>query len=206
MAYATTDGSAVYGYIDITVTAKPVQTEFDADMSAGSNSMSVTVNGNAAVKVGTSKAAGSMTITIGEGATKLSFYATGWNGTSTVINLSGATFGTSSFALSADSGIAGSGNAYTLNGNEDDYYFETTLADITEETDITVSASTRFALWNAKYYTVAVDPIYPTAISLTTGSNSVAIGGTTSIEVGYTPADTNVKNVTFSHYCDSRSR
>ena len=193
-----TDGSAVYGYIDITVTAKPVQTEFDADMSAGSNSMSVTVNGNAAVKVGTSKAAGSMTITIGEGATKLSFYAAGWNGTNTVINLSGATFGTSSFALSADSGIAGSGNAYTLSGNEDDYYFETTLADITEETDITISASTRFALWNAKYYTVAVDSIYPTTISLTAGSNSVAIGGTTSTEVGYTPADTNVKNVTFS--------
>ena len=193
-----TDGSAVYGYIDITVTAKPVQTEFDADMTAGSNSMAVTVDGNAGVKVGTSKAAGSMTISVGAGATKLSFYAAGWNGTSTVINLSGATLGTSSFSLTADSGISGSGSAYTLSGNEEDYYFETTLSNVNQDTDITVSASTRFALWNAKYYTVAVDPVYPTSISLSVGSNSVAIGGTTSVEVNYSPADTNIKNVTFS--------
>ena len=191
------DGSTVYGYIDITVTAKPIQTEFDADMAAGTNSMSVTVNGNSGVKVGTSKAAGSMTITVGEGATKLSFYAAGWNGTSTVINLSGATFGTSSFSLTADSGISGSGSDYTLSGTESDYYFETTLSGINSETDITVSASTRFALWNAKYYTVQVDPVYPTSISLV-GDTSVSIGGTLGLEVNYTPADTNVKNVSFS--------
>jgi len=193
-----TDGSAVYGYIDITVTAKPAQSDFDAEMTAGSNSMSCTVDGNSGVKVGTSKAAGSMTITVGAGATRLSFYAAGWNGTSTVINLSGATVGTSSFSLTADSGISGSGSAYTLSGTESDYYYETTLSGITSETDITVSASTRFALWKAKYYTTAVDPVYPTAISLTAGSNSVAIGGTTSVEVSYTPSDTNVKNVSFS--------
>lgn len=193
-----TDGSAVFGYIDITVTAKPQQSDFDADMTAGSNSMSCTVDGEAGVKVGTSKAAGSMTITVGEGATRLSFYAAGWNGTSTVINLSGATCGTSSFSLTADSGISGSGNAYTLSGTESDYYFETTLSGITSETDITVSASTRFALWKAKYYTTAVEPVYPTSISLEVGSTSVAIGGTTSVEVSYTPNDTNVKNVTFS--------
>ena len=193
-----TDGSAVYGYIDITVTAKPQQSDFDAEMTAGSNSMAVTVDGNEGVKVGTSKAAGSMTITVGAGATRLSFYAAGWNGTSTVINLTGATCGTSSFSLTADSGISGSGSAYTLSGTESDYYYETTLSGVTEETDITVSASTRFALWKAKYYTTAVEPVYPTSISLEVGSNSVAIGGTTSVEVSYSPADTNVKNVTFS--------
>ena len=193
-----TDGSAVYGYIDITVTAKPQQSEFDADMTAGSNSMVVTVDGNDGVKVGTSKAAGSMTITVGEGATRLSFYAAGWNGTSTVINLSGATCGTSSFSLTADSGISGSGSAYTLSGTESDYYYETTLSGITSETTITVSASTRFALWKAKYYTTQVEPVYPTSISLTAGSNSIAIGGTTAVEVSYTPNDTNVKNVSFS--------
>ena len=193
-----TDGSAVYGYIDITVTAKPQQSDFDADMTAGSNSMACTVDGNDGVKVGTSKAAGSMTITVGAGATRLSFYAAGWNGTNTVINLSGATCGTSSFSLSADSGISGSGNAYTLSGTESDYYYETTLSNINSETEITVSASTRFALWKAKYYTTAVEPVYPTSISLEAGSTSVAIGGTTSIEVSYSPNDTNVKEVTFS--------
>lgn len=193
-----TDGSAVYGYIDITVTAKPQQSEFDATMTPGSNSMACTVSGEDGVKVGTSKAAGSMTISVGAGATRLSFYAAGWNGTSTVINLTGATCGTSSFSLTADSGISGSGSAYTLSGTESDYYFETTLSGITSDTDITVSASTRFALWKAKYYTTAVEPVYPTSISLEVGSSSVAIGGTTSVEVSYTPSDTNVKNVTFS--------
>lgn len=193
-----TDGSAVYGYIDITVTAKPQQDDFDADMTAGSNAMACTVDGNEGVKVGTSKAAGSMTITVGAGATKLSFYAAGWNGTSTVINLSGATCGTSSFSLTADSGISGSGSVYTLSGTESDYYYETTLSNITSETDITVSASTRFALWKAKYYTTAVEPVYPTSISLEAGSSSIAIGGTTSVEVSYSPIDTNVKSVTFS--------
>ncbi len=193
-----TDGSAVYGYIDITVTAKPQQSEFDADMAAGSNSMACTVSGEDGIKVGTSKAAGSMTITVGAGATRLSFYAAGWNGTSTVINLSGATCGTSSFSLTADSGISGSGSAYTLSGTESDYYYETTLTGVTSETVITVSASTRFALWKAKYYTTAVEPVYPTSISVEAGSTSVAIGGTTSLEVSYSPADTNVKNVTFS--------
>ncbi len=193
-----TDGSAVYGYIDITVTAKPQQSEFDAEMTPGTNALSCTVDGNEGVKVATGKASGDMTITVGAGATRLSFYAAGWNGSSTVISLTGATFGTASFSLKADSGIAGSGTAYTLTGNESDYYHETTLSGITEETEITVSASTRFALWKAKYYTTAVEPVYPTSISLEAGSTSVAIGGTTSIEVSYTPNDTNVKNVTFS--------
>ena len=192
------DGSQVYGYIDVTVTPKPQQSEFDADMAAGSNSMACTVSGEDGVKVGTSKAAGSMSIIVGEGATRLSFYAAGWNGTSTVINMTGATLGTSSFSLTADSGISGSGSAYTLSGDENDYYYETTLSGITEETTITVSASTRFALWKAKYYTTQVDPVYPTSISLTTEVSSISIGGTTSVEVGYTPSDTNVKNVTFS--------
>ncbi len=167
-------------------------------MSAGSNAMACTVDGSEGVKVGTSKAAGEMTITVGAGATKLSFYAAGWNGTSTVINLTGATCGTSSFSLTADSGISGSGSSYTLSGTESDYYYETTLTGITEETEITVSASTRFALWKAKYYTTAVEPVYPTGISLEAGSNNISIGSTTSVEVTYTPNDTNVKNVTFS--------
>ena len=192
-----TDGSAVYGYIDITVTAKPQQTEFDADMAAGSNSMACTVDDQDGVKVGTSKASGSMTITVGEGATKLSFYAAGWSGTGTTLSLSGATLGNNSIEILGDSGISGSGSAYSLSGTEADYYCETTLTNVLSETTITITASKRFALWNAKYYTVAVEPVYPTSISLEAGSTSVAIGGTTSLEVSYLPADTNVKNVAF---------
>ena len=193
-----TDGSAVYGYIDITVTAKPQQTEFDAEMTPGSGAMACTVDGNDGVKVGTSKAQGSMTITVGAGATRLSFYAAGWAGTATTLSLTGATLGNSSIEILGDSGISGTGSVYTLSGTESDYYCETTLSGITEDTDITVTSSKRFALWKAKYYTVAVEPVYPTSISLSVGSNSVAIGGTTSVEVSYSPVETNIKNVTFS--------
>lgn len=41
-------------------------------------------------------------------------------------------------------------------------------------------------------------PTYPTSISLSAASNSISIGSTTELTVGYTPSDTNVKNVTYS--------
>ena len=41
-------------------------------------------------------------------------------------------------------------------------------------------------------------PVYPTSISLTAESNSISIGNTTQLTVGYTPSDTNVKEVTYS--------
>ena len=42
-----------------------------------------------------------------------------------------------------------------------------------------------------------VEPVYPTAISLS-GNSSIAIGETAQLTVGYTPETTNMKNVTFS--------
>ena len=42
-----------------------------------------------------------------------------------------------------------------------------------------------------------VSPTYPTEINLT-GNNSISIGETSQLSVGYTPSDTNVKNVTFN--------
>ena len=46
-------------------------------------------------------------------------------------------------------------------------------------------------------------PTYPTSISLSTASSSISIGATTQLTVGYTPADTNVKNVTYSSSSES---
>ena len=192
------DGSQVFGYIDLSVTAKPVQTEFDAAMSVGVSAYDVTVNGETGIRVGTSKANGSMYIVIGKGATKLSFYAAAWNGASTTITLSTSTgtLGTSSIGLTADSGIAGSASDFTLNGDEDNYYYEVALTGINGDTTITVTGDARFVLWSAKYYTTQVDPVYPTSISLA-GTNSISVGGTSQLSVDYLPADTNVKNVTF---------
>ena len=46
--------------------------------------------------------------------------------------------------------------------------------------------------------TPAAETIYPTSISLTALASSISIGGTSQLTVGYTPSDTNVKNVTFT--------
>ena len=193
------DGSSVYGYIDITVTAKPIQTEFDAELTSESNCTSVTVNGNDGIKVGTSKNAGSMTITVGAGATRLTFYAAAWASTNTTLSLTTAsgTIGTNSFALTADANVSGNETIFTLNSAESTYFLETTLSGISSETDITLTAAKRFVVWGAKYYTVQEEPVYPTSITLT-GESSIAIGETSQLTVNYTPAETNVKNVTFT--------
>ena len=46
-------------------------------------------------------------------------------------------------------------------------------------------------------------PTYPTSISLSAESNSISIGATTQLTVGYTPSDTNVKNVTYTSSSES---
>ena len=193
------DGSGVYGYIDLTVTAKPAQTEFEAEFFAGDNASECTVNENDGVKVGTSSNSGDMSFTVGAGATKVSFYAAGWKGSSTTITLSatGVTFNPSaSVALTADDGVSYS-TPFTLQQSESTFYKEVNLSGVSTDTTITVSSSTRFVIWNIRYYTTAVEPVYPTSITLT-GDNTISVGGTTQLTVGYTPLDTNVKHVTYS--------
>ena len=46
-------------------------------------------------------------------------------------------------------------------------------------------------------------PVYPTSISLTAESSSISIAATTQLTVGYTPSDTNVKNVTYTSSSDA---
>ena len=194
------DGSGVYGSCVITVTAAPSTSEFDAELGLGTNASDCTVNDIDGVKVGTSKNSGNMTVTVGAGAVRLTFYAAAWNGSgSPTLSMSGATAGTSSFTLTSDSGVANN-SPFTLSGDVEDYFFETTLSNVTQETTLTFSCAKRFVLWNAKYYTQSAapaDPVYPTAISLS-GTSSIAIGETSQLSVDYTPSTTNVKNVTFS--------
>lgn len=56
--------------------------------------------------------------------------------------------------------------------------------------------------WNGSGST-PVTPTYPTSISLSAESSSISIGATTQLTVGYTPSDTNVKNVTYSSSSES---
>lgn len=126
-----------------------------ATMAAGTNGSACTVNGNDGIKVGTSKKGGDMTITVGSGATSLSFYAAAWNGVSGLsLNLT-MTVGsatTTSFALTADSGVSNN-SPFTLSGTESSYLFTTDLSSVTSESVITLASSTtkRFVVWNATY-------------------------------------------------------
>ena len=127
----------------------------DATMAAGTNGSACTVNDVAGIKCGTSKAGGDMTITVGAGATKLSFYAAAWKGISGLsLNLAadGVTFSPASVSLTADDGISNN-SPFTLVGSPEDFKFEVELTGVTAETTIAVtsSAAKRFVVWGATY-------------------------------------------------------
>ena len=127
----------------------------EATMTAGTNGSACTVNDVAGIKCGTSSKAGDMTITVGAGATKLSFYAAAWNGVSGLsLNLAadGVTFSPASVSLTADAGISNN-TPFTLSGLPEDFKFEVELTGVTAETTIAVtsSAAKRFVVWGASY-------------------------------------------------------
>lgn len=109
----------------------------------------LTVDGQFAIKVGTSSKGGSMSVIVPKGSTMLHVHAAAWNGvTGLSLNISGATTNPTSIALNPDSGVAGSG-PFELEGSVDDYYYAIELSGIDEETEITFTSSTakRFVVW-----------------------------------------------------------
>lgn len=127
-----------------------------ATMAAGTNGSTATVNEQAAIKVGTSRLGGSMTITVGAGATTLEFYAAAWNGVSGLgLMITPANkVVTSAVQLTSDSGISGN-SPFTLTGSESTYKFTIALSNITTETTLTLTGSDtkRFVVWGATYTT-----------------------------------------------------
>ena len=119
------------------------------------------VNDNEGIKCGTTKAAGDMTITVGEGATQLTLYAAAWKGvTDGVVSIAapeGVTVNPASLTLTADDGITNN-SPFTLVGDEENFKFVVTLTGVTEDAVLTLSCAKRFVVWGATYATV------PTAI------------------------------------------
>ena len=152
----------------------------EATMTAGTNGSACTVNDVAGIKCGTSKAGGDMTITVGAGATKLSFYAAAWKGvTDLSLNLAadGVTFSPASVSLTADDGISNN-TPFTLVGSAEAFKFEVELTGVTAETTIAVtsSAAKRFVVWGASYETGEVPPT--PADTYTVAGSDAAIFGT----------------------------
>ena len=137
-----------------------------ATLTAGTNGAAATVNEKTAIKVGTSKKSGDMTITVGAGATTLNLHAVAWSGAAGTIDLSaptGVTLSQTSLSLSANSNISGTGTDYTIE-TEADYLFTITLSGVEAETAITLAGATtsgkakRFVVWEATYETGSTPP------------------------------------------------
>lgn len=158
----------------------------DATIAAGTNGSSAKVIVDdvekEAIKVGTSKLAGDMTITVPSTAKSVSFYGAAWNGKTAVLSISAtnATVDKSSVTLIADTGIANN-SPFTLAGNESDYLVTLNLSNVTGEVVITLATTDtsngRFVVWGATYSTAV-----PTLTSISLDTSNVQtefyVGGT----------------------------
>ena len=129
-----------------------VDVEFEAGVKAQGGDTTF-VNGQKAVKVGTSNDPGTAIITIPAGATKLYFLAAAWSGKACTITLSasGIDFSPTTADLKADAGIANNSPFFTKSGNLEQYLVELELNNVGAETDMTVTATgtnKRFVIWD----------------------------------------------------------
>ena len=141
-----------------TTTIDPTPTEIGI-MGLGDNATEATVNDKPAVKVGTSKLGGNMTITVPSNANKLVVYIAAWRETTALsLDITPSDKIDSSYVnLTPDEGIHDN-SPFTLAGNEEDYKFEFNLINLTEETVFTfgTTAKKRFVIWGATYETASI--------------------------------------------------
>ncbi len=119
-------------------------------------SQEATVNDEADVpvlKLGTSSVAGSATITVPAGTTKIGFYAVAWNKSSAEIELK---LGEEVIGTAAVSGNEGASNdsPYTINVEDASAYYEIAINAVEEaEYTITTNGKKRVIIWGLNYYT-----------------------------------------------------
>ncbi len=122
-------------------------------MTAGTNSSAanVVIGGTKydAIKAGTSRSSGTMTVKVPKGTTKLHIHAAAWKGKSVTISISGATVSPKEISLSGDSGLTGGGDTFTLAGDPTSYYYEIGLSGVETETTLTLTPKTniRFVIF-----------------------------------------------------------
>lgn len=103
------------------------------------------------IKAGTGSVAGAWQVTVPANTTKLHLHLAGWNGENVTLSVTPSGY-SNDIALTANSGISGSGSTYTFSGDPstDSYYKVITFADPLEEAvTLTFSASSgkRFVVW-----------------------------------------------------------
>lgn len=151
LTVSTTAEVATKSYT-VTLTHKGVSAAGTEDFSSsvewtlGTNAFSekATVNGVADVpvlKIGTSKKAGSATLKIPAGTTKVSFYGVAWKGKTATIKASVGETQVATQALAANEGAANT-TPYTLAVEDTDKYTITLPAKLEADTDVTVTTTT----------------------------------------------------------------
>lgn len=113
--------------------------------SSGNSKQSATINGESVdnlLKLGSSSKAGTATLHIPAGVSRVGFYAVCWKGQTTEIEFSGATV--SPVPVNDNTGATGN-PPYTMTVTEDDYY----VIDVntSEALDLGVTASKRIVIW-----------------------------------------------------------
>lgn len=122
----------------------------------------ITINGKSAVKMGKSGAGGNMTITVGAGATSLTFHAVAWKGegnqTVTITAPTGVTIAPAQISVTANDALTGSGTAFTVTP-EENYEFTFVITGASAETTFTLTSAKRAIVWGASYGTGEVTPV-----------------------------------------------
>lgn len=198
------DGSGVYGSCTVTVSAKPATTDYDIDATTTTqvttNSTSTVTFTNSPVTVTIAKSSSSTNANnyVASGTSK---HTRAYSGQRFTISAGSATMSEIVIHGTSDKGVNGFTSPTWTNASLSSSGNEVTLTPTDGDSDVycTVSGTVSFS-----GVTVTVggsgsaDPIYPTSISLSAASSSISIGATTQLTLGYTPNDTNVKNVTYT--------
>ncbi len=164
-------------------------TTYTSNVTVGTDVVKFSADENAptydAKKTGTGSAAGSTTVTVPAGTTKLHFHAAGWNNESVTLAVKKGETEIQSFAIPKDAGMHDNSPFTLANNPATTEYFAVTLSGITEATQITFAATSgkRFAIYG-------VNAEYPAAITLNPATydfENVLNGGQATHEFTITP-------------------
>lgn len=218
------DGSGVYGSCTVTVTAKPAVSNVDDklvnsntigqdttnysswttpnNIKTGINSDAVyegqSAGDNNTIQLRSNKS--NSGIVTSESGGKIKKITVEWNSNTTSgrkINVYGK-----NTAYSSPSDLYGNNSGTLLGSISCGTSTELTISDDYDYVGVRSNSGALYLdsitfTWSSSSATPAT-PIYPTSISLSAESSSISIGATTQLTVGYTPSDTNVKNVTYT--------
>ena len=203
------DGSGVYGSCTVTVSAKPATTDYQIDATTTTQ---VTTNSESTVVFTNSPV--TVTIDKNTSSTKANNYIAGgttahsraYNGQIFTISAGGNAISSIVIHGTSDKGVSGFTSPTWTNATVSASGNEVTVTPTDPESDVICPVSGTVSFSGVTVTCgggSSSTPTYPTSISLTAASNSISIGATTQLTVGYTPADTNVKNVTYSSSSES---